>query len=644
MTRIGCWMLGALGLGLVSVPASAQNAQCTLLSGPNIGQVIPVTINPAPPLNAPCQVGTNSGYISRTSSGVGVNTNATCRIAAAARVLDVPYQGNPAPPLAAPCQVGNLGGYVTKTSGPNSNPNAQCMVVSPNFSQSTPPPGTAVPFYASPPPPLDSPCKVGMDSGFISSTSRPGPAANAVCTITYNGATIPAPYYASPAPVLQSRCDVGNGFYGVITSTTPAWSAGSRPFDLVWITDSDGTVQESGIDANGRPLNPRWFPQIKDATDPKNNPNFRNSCRNGWESCSSQNPQGDGYTGPLGSVGVCNENDTVWPGHLNFQIVTYTGQLIYEDYSSTSGCMVNFNVEACGQDHDLNFGLTRQDYSGLTTVFTTYSKQDGWGDSSGPALHLEFNGDETSWFGSSWWQTFRNWAQSDNPRRGYGTVEGVPAVVTGLLGIDAVHEGYTELHPVFSMALHDSTDDPDIWTENQARQQQVEQHWHFFIRNWGNEGTCSHETHYWRGITNYKIQLPWAVMPGGASAAKVKFVGGEATPYYSGGNYFNTKPEYEVREGKWVVLTFFMPAVNAGWDGYITLEYTFPAGVKPEVRTRTQARTTPRAEKEVNWTQVLPRITDPAIKGRLPSLFPLPERPSVPANRTALPIVPAGQR
>jgi len=740
----------ALAFGLFSETTYAQNAQCTLLSGTNFGQAVPVTINPAPPANAPCQVGSDSGYVSRTPSGVGLNFNAVCTIVAfghtlalpyegnsapvvgapcqignvngyvsstsaktsataectpfsgpyagqpmafsgtpapalnapckigndsgyisrtsgpigdvnamctvnvTGRTLTVPYSGNPAPAIDAPCQVANLGGYISGTSGPSSNVNAQCTVVTPSLSQTTPGVGSAVPYYANPAPPLDASCKVGLDVGFVSSTSRPGPPANSVCTIVYNGVTIQAPYYVNPALPINSSCTVGNGYHGKITSSIAAWTPGSLPFDLVWLAGSDGSVLSSGVDANGLPLNPRWFPQMQDPTNQKNNPDF-SACGSGWGNCSTQNPQGDGYTGYWSSFSVCKESGTVWPGHVNFRNVTYTGNLIYEDYSSTSGCaqavVDNFfppqpwnykELGACGQDHDLNFGLTRGgDYSGLTTSYTTYSKQDGWGDSSGPALHLEFNGDETSWFGSPWWQKFRNWAQSDNRYRGFNYVTGVPAIVTGLLGIDAVHDGgSTELHPVFSMALHDAGDDPDFWFMNPVGDLQVVQNWHFFIMNWGSEGTCSHLPHYWSG-NNYKIQFPWAVN-GGTSAAKVNVFPGTAYSYHSEGSYFMPDPEYEVHEGGWVTLEFFMPPVKSGWDGNITLQYTFPAGFKraPQVRaaTKPNPKSIPHAENEINWSQVIPRVTDPALRAQLRRSLERLAPPPVPANRSAVTI------
>src|SRR5436309_1962822 len=59
------------------------------------------------------------------------------------------------------------------------------------------------------------------------------------------------------------------------------------------------------------------------------------------------------------------------------------------------------------------------------------------------------------------------------------------AVVMGLMGLDDVHGGDSELHPVHVLAIREAeTPDPG----NDA--------WAFFARNWGDEGECSSRQHY----------------------------------------------------------------------------------------------------------------------------------------------------
>ena len=107
-----CTALG-LAFGLFSEATDAQNAQCTLVTGSKAGQVVPVTINPAPPLNASCSVGSDSGYISRTSAATNVGCQCTLFTGPNAGKA-FPYDG--ALPLAKACKVGADTGYISRTS------------------------------------------------------------------------------------------------------------------------------------------------------------------------------------------------------------------------------------------------------------------------------------------------------------------------------------------------------------------------------------------------------------------------------------------------------------------------------------------------------------------------------------------------
>src|SRR5262249_40211291 len=98
-------MGGVLFPSFFSGLAFGANAQCRLLTGANFGNVVPIEVNPAPAANAACQVGNDRGYVSRTSSGVGVNSNSVCTISASGHRLDVPYERHPAPALNSRCTV-----------------------------------------------------------------------------------------------------------------------------------------------------------------------------------------------------------------------------------------------------------------------------------------------------------------------------------------------------------------------------------------------------------------------------------------------------------------------------------------------------------------------------------------------------------
>jgi hypothetical protein len=182
--------------------------------------------------------------------------------------------------------------------------------------------------------------------------------------------------------------------------------------------------------------------------------------------------------------------------HFNWTQATYEGRVWYD--------------ELADDDNDVNFVLYRPDNAGAT-VF----------DSRG--LQLEFDSSETvAHFNSSWWKNFWNAAQKERAvrddddasqqqkqqaheaaaallRRTDGTpVEGI---VTGWLGLDCVHNCGSEIHPVFSLALHVKEDpNDDVWV--------------FFVRNNGNEGYCSEGVLYAPQFNNFSFTLPWRLRSG----------------------------------------------------------------------------------------------------------------------------------
>jgi hypothetical protein len=221
-----CTALG-LAFGLFSEATNAQNAQCTLVTGSKGGQVVPVTINPAPPLNASCSVGSDRGYVSRTSGAV-CDTNAVCTITVSGRTLNIPYCGNPAPALSAVCNVGGFGGFISRTSAATnvgSQVGSQCtLFTGPNA-------GKAFPYNSALP--LASACKVGADRGYISRTSLNEPYneimggqshhgssldPNFVCTVKVNGRTWNVPSVGVPPPAVGAPCQAG-GVTGYVSKS-----------------------------------------------------------------------------------------------------------------------------------------------------------------------------------------------------------------------------------------------------------------------------------------------------------------------------------------------------------------------------------------------------------------------------------------
>jgi hypothetical protein len=164
MTRnpLVCIALG-LTFGLFSETMDAQNAQCTLVTGSKAGQIVPVTINPAPPLNASCTVGSDRGYISRTSAPT--NEGCECTLFTGPNAgREFPY--NAALPLASACKVGDDRGYISKTSYNRGDTNFVCSVKVNGRTWN-------VPSWSVPPPGWGAPCRAGGVTGYVSRSASP---------------------------------------------------------------------------------------------------------------------------------------------------------------------------------------------------------------------------------------------------------------------------------------------------------------------------------------------------------------------------------------------------------------------------------------------------------------------------------------
>lgn len=169
-------------------------------------------------------------------------------------------------------------------------------------------------------------------------------------------------------------------------------------------------------------------------------------------------------------------------GHINWFPVTYRGRLFFDAFSPGDG------------DYALNLAT---DERGQTS-------------SNGrKRIHIEFNGSETvKRFTTSWWMRFSEASNAADSAMIIGEprsdTTGTEAIVTGLLGLDAVHETFSELHPVYAMAVHTQRNVPD------------DDVWQIFVRNWGNEGECSQDMHYLDLPENtYRLVLPWRMLGDG---------------------------------------------------------------------------------------------------------------------------------
>jgi hypothetical protein len=399
-------------------------------------------------------------------------------------------------------------------------------------------------------------------------------------------------YYAHDNGNVNQCANVGPAWVE-ITITSGAvqkglvWSPHSQqlPFDLTW--------DENNEDFNGLPLNAQWSYQLEH---PGNNPDFASACGPSFHSqdaydtrqlaaqCSSQAPTADFDSSFFqGLGGYCTG---LFGGHLNWYLATYTGTVKWAEFS---GWWPN--------DGDFNLWLLRADNAGQTA------------DQS--ALGLEFDGGETlANAGGAWWArldaagessitlTGANAASSAPVASMLGGDVGLPAVVTGLVGIDGVHgRGSTELHPVFAIAINTQT----VRTATSVRET-----WVFFLRNSGDEGNCSEQTHAWISPADnaYAIQLPWP-----AVATGVKVVGD--AQWWAWQDAAAKGAILRSADPGWTIIKVqFPPGVFGGVDGEFTLEYSMPTGQQP-VPPKGAAKARTGKEHESQLRDLIAQIKDP---------------------------------
>jgi hypothetical protein len=405
----------------------------------------------------------------------------------------------------------------------------------------------------------------------------------------------------------------------------PVWSPGSKPFDLVWNL-------MTGVDANGLPLNPIWFSQV---AHPGTKLDFQNTCGpafvdglgiNAWMLsmiCTTQAPDADIDTGlDFVTLGlVCPANPV--HGHLNWGSATYTGRLTWQGWTGDTGFW---------EDGDYNFGLSVPNNAGLAS---------GTPD-DGPGLHLEFNESEVEFAGPLWKALFEAvQGSSGDPAR---LVNGKTAVVTGLFGIDGVHNGgYSESHPVYAMA---------VLTSTTQGQNSLDQTWDFFIKNFGNEGMCSERQHFWDGESGvYYIEFPWPMDSAGRRAIDVS-EGPTQAWFWStpGPALLSPAPQLDVDQEPAPMRSYLQVALPgaSGLSGQITLHYTIPSDflrmtqqMAQEINIAPKSGAVPIALKgpEDDHVDLDRVISDPIARRRIAAL-PNPYRTAPRRNVVAVHVFP----
>ncbi len=428
------------------------------------------------------------------------------------------------------------------------------------------------------------------------------------------------------------------------------WAPFSKPFDLTWDTTQPA-------DANGLPVNPLWGFQVEH---PGAKPDFETTCSAAFSNgdtvrdavlaqlCTTQQPTTDLFpesfpqSALTGVFGLCKSS--LLQGHLNWGYATYQGTLEWRDYS---GAWLDEG------DYDENFGLVTANNAGETLL----------SDNGDPGIGLEFDARETV-FGSSFWTTFL----SEGDAERHAVFDGNPAVVTGLVGIDAVHDGYTEIHPVLALAVR---------TSSYPAGDGVDETWRFFVRNEGDEGECADHEHFWdsaSGTGRYFVQLPW---PANATKLTVK---PESTDAWGFVNWGGTPvpqpppaeftPRFEAQSPWTYLVVQFAPgaALGQGIDGTFVLHYALGSGMSARVVPAASARAIiarpptailpntipnpakpiptasspqPGPEREFPWKSVAQRIADPAKRQAFTSDLQQSEpHIAVPAHSVRLTIAP----
>jgi hypothetical protein len=389
---------------------------------------------------------------------------------------------------------------------------------------------------------------------------------------------------ATPAPTPDSS--------NSLCDNCPTLPPGAKPFDEIWDPNNE--------DVNGLPFNPFWAYQIQrlnQGTAYSNdiNPDFQIICGPAFPDektidtgklksiCTSQSPTADlsnsDVGGPLWGYYCAGQP---LAGHLEWYISTITGVLSWDNFSGT----------IILQDDDFNFKLTGR--SPLSAA-------------NGSSLGLEFRADESiDGFSSAFWTSVRNDGENGNDSGVRSYVDGKFCVVTGLLGIDAVHGGATELHPVYSMAILSSV--------TTSKGGGIDETWEIFLTNTGVGGGCStNAQHQWPGIADstsgnswYLISLPW---PSGATASNLvahDFRGAMAGTF--------------VWQSNWDYLGFQLQTGDS-IDGSITIHYNTSSDSRAAEVRRASVSIREPVKEGVSWNDVMQKM-DPAIRQKLEQVRP----------------------
>ncbi len=275
---------------------------------------------------------------------------------------------------------------------------------------------------------------------------------------------------------------------------------------------------EPGVyDDNGLFFNPRWRWQRAGGTVP---PFDKDHARNeSSQPVTEDNPQDDlGLKSLFKTIfpGLCSDGfltGKTW-GHFNWFDITVKGALFWDHHDGNDVFGDDdYNVKLVTPEivegptfngEQLRAGVAPKN-GALRDVDTVPAEWRG----TLKAIKGEFDSDETidraPFDQIPWWKRFNDAVRAGNDPVPFirepdypgarALMDGHPAIMVGLLGMDAVHGAATEIHPVHALAVQ--IDPVRSLTDDG---------WAIFVRNWGNEGECSKDQHF-IATTEIRIRL-----------------------------------------------------------------------------------------------------------------------------------------
>lgn len=366
----------------------------------------------------------------------------------------------------------------------------------------------------------------------------------------------------------------------VHNSSNPFGSVVPKSWDLV----------PSGFDPNGLPVNPAWEWQV-------HNPQSTIT----WDmctSCSSQNVSYDSATLTWTNwfdhllFNVCNMGINVIPGlvasppygtgHHNWFDVTYHGNVTWVEHSG-----------GVTGDDDYNMTINTPIVGGAPVGIPAGSTAGNLSSdhaASEAAIGVEFDSDETidHFDGSAFWKSFHDAVDNDD-NKAHAMVDHHDAIIIGLIGMDEMHGTYSEIHPVHALAIREGDQEftGDVLDPADDR-------WFFFVRNWGDEGECSHEQHY-LDATEISLQFPPPVLKGPNQPTFTTATLNEAQTQVLGSGTGTDHSFFSGKEGTFVTFNLASGDTQSFVFGEISLNWT-SAGGSSSRRSRGEGRT-PRPQR-----------------------------------------------